>query len=337
MPAVNAVASSSQRILVADPSQVGEARRISQGTCRAASLDDSTSGRVAIIATEAAANVVRHGNGGEVVLRALASGTARGVEVLALDRGRGIADVARALQDGHSTGGTPGTGLGAIKRLSTVFDLFTVAGQGTAVLSQVWTGDPGPPVHGAVCLAKKGEPEPGDVWAIQPLREGWRMVVADGLGHGPQAREAALAVVAAIMSAPDGIVHALTTAHLVARATRGGAASVAEVNAAASEVRYAGIGNVSGIVVSGATARSMVSVNGTLGQGVTRPREFTYGTTAGAVLVLHSDGLTSRWTLEMYPGLQVRHPALIAGVLYRDHSRGTDDVTVVAARLEARP
>jgi hypothetical protein len=50
---------------------------------------------------------------------------------------------------------------------------------------------------------------------------------------------------------------------------------------------------------------------------------------------MHSDGLATRWPIERYPGLPSRHPALVAGVLYRDWSRGHDDVTVVVARLRA--
>jgi hypothetical protein len=50
------------------------------------------------------------------------------------------------------------------------------------------------------------------------------------------------------------------------------------------------------------------------------------------VLVMYSDGLASHWSLDRLPGLAARHPALLAGVLYRDHSRRRDDVTVVAVQ-----
>jgi anti-sigma regulatory factor (Ser/Thr protein kinase) len=336
MPAAAAVPAPSLRVPVADASQVGEARRLAHGCCRLAALDEHTAGRVAIVVTEVATNVLRHGRGGELLLRVLSDGPARGVAVLALDHGPGIRDVARALQDGHSTAGTLGTGLGAIRRLSTVFDLFT-SGAGTAVLSQVWTSSPPGPVYGAVCLAKRGEPEPGDVWVLQRLGEAWRAVVADGLGHGPDARAAAVALVNAVLASSDGVVNTLTAAHLAARSTRGGAAAVAEVAPAAGEVRFCGVGNVAGVLVdAGGSGRNMVSVNGTVGQGVVRPRVFTYAGGPGTLLVLYSDGLGSRWSLEAYPGLQARHPEIVAGILYRDHARGgRDDVTVLAARIEA--
>ena len=74
----------------------------------------------------------------------------------------------------------------------------------------------------------------------------------------------------------------------------------------------------------------MMSHNGTAGLEIRNLQEFTYGWDPRSVLILHSDGLNTRWTLEQYPGLIIRHPAIIAGTLYRDFRRGRDDVTVVA-------
>lgn len=336
MSGTGTLALPSQRLAVADATQVGEARRLAAAECRAAGLGETHSGRVAIVVTEAASNVVRHGEGGEILIRILRAGEARGVEVLALDRGRGIADVARALEDGRSTGGTPGTGLGAIRRLSTVFDLYTAPGGGTAVLSQVWAAEPPPPVHGAVCVAKPGETDSGDVWGLKPLPDGWRLVVADGLGHGLHAREAAVCAAQALLAGRGGVAEALTTAHLAARPTRGAAASVADAKPGSGELEYAGVGNIAGVLLSPAGTRSMVSVNGTLGQGILKPRAFSYPLPPESLVVLYSDGLASHWSPDAYPGLHGRHPALVAGVLYRDHSRRRDDVTVVAVRADGR-
>jgi anti-sigma regulatory factor (Ser/Thr protein kinase) len=332
MPAALAVPAPSLRASLEDASQVGEARRLAGAACRQAGLDEVTSGRVAVVVTEAATNVVRHGRGGELLTRPLALGEARGLEVLALDRGPGISDVGRALQDGHSTGGTPGTGLGAIRRLSSVFDIYTGA-QGTAVLAQMWTHPPPRPPHGVVCLPKRGQTECGDVWALHHLGAGWRVVVVDGLGHGPDARAAAISVANAVAASRSGAAEALASAHLAARATRGAAAAVAEIDPSGS-IRFGGVGNVAAVLLGPRSAQNMVSINGTLGQGVVRPREFTYAAPAGGLLVVTSDGLASRWSLDGYPGLQSRHPALVAAILYRDHSRNRDDLTVLAVRLD---
>ena len=123
---------------------------------------------------------------------------------------------------------------------------------------------------------------------------------------------------------------ALAEAHRSATGTRGAAVAVADVDFAAGEVRYAGYGNITGILLSPAGSRSMVSMNGTVGQGPLRVREFTYPIEAGASLAMWSDGLATHWSLP--PGVAACHPGVVAALLYRDHSRRRDDATVVAVR-----
>jgi hypothetical protein len=226
-----------------------------------------------------------------------------------------------------------------MRRQSTVFDVYTHRRHGTAILSEVWPAAPPPATMemAALCVAKPGESECGDVWSFDAHPGGARILVADGLGHGPLAREAALCAVRATYESPPGAARALEDAHAAARSTRGAAVAVAEVDLAAREVRFAGFGNVAGVLLGAERAQNMVSMNGTAGQGMLKAKEFTYGFVPGTLLVMSTDGLGSRWSLEKYPGLGLRHPGLIAGVLYRDHSRRRDDVTVVAVRLAARP
>jgi anti-sigma regulatory factor (Ser/Thr protein kinase) len=322
-------------VTVGDVSQVGEARRLAARICGDAHFDETLAGQVAIVTTELANNLLRHAGGGEVLVRRL-NGDPDGVEVIALDRGPGIADVARALQDGHSSRGSQGTGMGAIRRLSSLFELFTGPG-GTAVLARFWPGAPAAELeHGAVSLPMPGETECGDAWSLERAGDAVRLLVVDGLGHGPQAHEAARAVCDSVGPARSaGPAAALEDAHLAARPTRGAAAALLEVQSGSAEVRFAGVGNVSGLA-AGVGSQSLVSINGTLGQGVVKPREFSYKVSPGALLILSSDGLATRWSLDAYPGLAARHPGLVAAVLYRDFWRKRDDVTVLAARLGAR-
>ena len=325
---------SSESVPLSDESQIGEARRAVAALARRLGLGETEIGQASIVATEAAANVLRHGGGGELVLRSLEPG--RGLELLALDRGPGIADVARAFEDGYSTAGSSGTGLGAMRRLSSVFELWTAPGQGTAVLMRIADDRPtSTQAVGAVCLPHPKEQECGDAWDFDPRPSGYRVVIADGLGHGPLAREAALRVVEGATRGVESPTRALEEAARTGMGSRGAAVAVADVDLAAGQVRYAGIGNISGMLVDGARTRSMVSMSGTVGQGVPRIREFTYSMQAETLLLMYSDGLATHWSLEGYTGLAARHPALLAGVLYRDHSRRRDDVTVVAVRRQA--
>ncbi|MGH7263328.1 MAG: hypothetical protein ACREMB_00540 [Candidatus Rokuibacteriota bacterium] len=82
--------------------------------------------------------------------------------------------------------------------------------------------------------------------------------------------------------------------------------------------------------------RHLVSYAGIAGHELRRVKELAYPWPEEALLVLHSDGLGTQWSLSAYPALARRHPTLIAGVLYRDHSRRRDDVSVLVAK-EPRP
>ena len=322
---------------VVDASAVSEVRRRAVAVAERLGLDETRRGAVAIVATEIGTNLVKHATGGEVAIREVREGRAA-VEILAFDRGPGIARLAESQRDGYSSAGSAGTGLGAMSRLSTRFEISSFAGAGTVVWCQIADGPVGPPridemETGAVCLAFPGEGQCGDAWAVTPTREGCRLVVIDGLGHGREAAAAAdvaLAFFARETSLAPG--NLLEAAHGVLRPTRGAAISVAEVDAGRGLVRYAGVGNVAASVVSAGRTRSLVSMNGTVGHVMSRVREFQEPFPEGAVLVVCTDGISARWDLAAMPGIAGRHPAILAASIYRDHGRLRDDATVVAVR-----
>ncbi|HEY2944298.1 MAG TPA: ATP-binding protein [Vicinamibacteria bacterium] len=337
MPSPGGPVVPSAAVAVADHGQIGEVQRAVAAVCRSVGLDEAEAGRARIVATEAAANVAKHGRGGEVVLNPLRLGEALGIEVLALDRGPGIPDMA-APAGGATPAGTGRGGFAAMRRQSSHLEVYTLPGQGTAVLGRIWrVVPPGAAVDvAALCVAKPGETVCGDLWSFEARPGGGRIVVADGLGHGPLARDAARAVLEAVGPCPPGAARVLEEAHRAARGTRGAAVAVVEVDLPAGEICFAGLGNIAAALVGRDRVQNMVSMNGTAGQGALKPREFKYRFAPGALLVVSSDGLASHWSLDSYPGLARCHPGLVAGVLYRDHSQRRDDVTVVAARLGAR-
>jgi anti-sigma regulatory factor (Ser/Thr protein kinase) len=317
---------------VDDPSAIGEARRTAVALARALDFGDTDRENVSIVATEMATNLVKHGGGGEIVTRLFERAGAAAIELVALDTGPGMSNVAACFADGFSTAGSPGTGLGAISRLATEVDVSTAPGCGTALVARLWSTksvDRSGPRIGAVCLPKRGEEACGDAWMFSGDDERAVVMVADGLGHGPLAAAASVAAVEAfrgnVARAPGAILEA---AHGALRSTRGAAVAVAEIDFGARAVRFAGVGNIAGAVVALGGSRQMVSHNGTVGAEARRVQEFVYPFPAGARLVLHSDGLGSQWRIESYPGLLRRDPSLVAGTLYRDFARGRDDVTV---------
>jgi anti-sigma regulatory factor (Ser/Thr protein kinase) len=322
-------------VAVTDATQVGQVRRAVTAAAQRLGLDETATGAAAVVATEAATNVVKHGGGGEVLIRAHGDG----IEIVAIDKGPGIADIAAALRDGYSTMGTVGNGMGAMRRMATFFDLYSAPGLGTAVLARILARRPPPSARlevGAVSVPKSGETLNGDSWVAHPTPEGARLLVVDGLGHGPDANAAAHAAVEAFRHEPGGdTARAVETCHLALRSTRGAALAVAEVDVDRGLVRFTGLGNVAGSIWKGAANHHTVSMNGTAGHGPVRTREFSYPFPPGALLIMATDGLATRWTLDSYPGLASRDPTLVAAVLYRDYTRGRDDITVVVAR-EAR-
>jgi anti-sigma regulatory factor (Ser/Thr protein kinase) len=115
----------SQWVPLSDSSSTAEARRAGARIAALLGLNETRSGEAAIVITEAARNAVVYGGGGQLVLSGKKSSHETRMDIMALDKGPGIADLTRALQDGYSTGGTPGTGLGAIRRMADVFDIFS--------------------------------------------------------------------------------------------------------------------------------------------------------------------------------------------------------------------
>lgn len=321
---------------VVEESQVGAARRRAAALGDALGLDDTERGRLGLVVTEAGTNLVRHAREGVLLIQPV-RGPRAGVEVISIDRGPGMRDPARCLQDGYSTGGTGGTGLGAIKRMSSEFDLDSKIGVGTIVVARIWR-DHDATTHGAtevmfggVCTPIIGEEHIGDGWSVARTGDAFTIMVADGLGHGIDAETPSRAAIETFLAAksepPAQIVE---RAHAALHGTRGAAVAVARVEG--SELRFAGVGNIAASVIADTTTRHMVSHPGIVGHQMSRVQEFNYPWSDRSLLVLASDGIKTQWRLDAYPGIIRRHPTLIAATIWRDFSRGRDDATVVVAQ-----
>lgn len=323
---------------IAEPSQSAAARRAAVRFALDSGFDDTGAGRIALVATEMATNLLKHAGGGAIVIQHIADGDGDGLELLSLDKGPGIADVPRALEDGFSTSGGPGTGLGAMRRQADRFAIYARPGRGTALMARFVRaqspGERGGVTLGAVVEAHPGETEVGDDWAFGAAPDGPSLLMADGSGHGPLAAKAAQTAVSAFRAHlsrdPAALVEAI---HQALRPTRGAAIALARIDRREKLVRFVGIGNITGATLDDGSVRRMVSHNGTAGHVAGRIREFTYPYTEAATVILHSDGLSAKWDVAAYPGLAACHPGLIAGVLFRDFRRGRDDASIVVMRI----
>ena len=335
-------------VAIEQPSGVGEVRRVALDLAEALHFNAPEIDRAVQVVSEAATNILKHARRGEILLRASAPEAPPSLEILALDQGPGMGNVANALRDGFSTSGSPGLGLGAIARISNFFEISSAPNKGTALVARIDANAPGRPLQndpnlpglewGVVCVPKPGEEVCGDAWAVKAGAARDSVLLVDGLGHGIPASEAAgQALHAFERCAGERPETSLKILHEAMSQTRGAVAAIAEIDWRERTFRYAGAGNIAAslVPVKGA-AYNMVSHNGTVGKQVSRFQEFSYPWPEQGLLILSSDGLSTQWTLEPYPGLSRKHPSLIAGVLYRDFASRRDDVVVLVARERER-
>ncbi|WP_321817148.1 MULTISPECIES: ATP-binding SpoIIE family protein phosphatase [unclassified Paraburkholderia] len=354
---------------IGDASSVAFARRGAAQAAHLAGLNETDTGRLAIVLTEAATNILKHAGHGELLVRALDGG----VELIALDRGPGMTDVRAALSDGHSTAGTPGTGLGAIRRLSNQIALWSQPGHGTVL--RVLVQKPGAPRAalsgpeiGGVCVPYPGEEVSGDGWQAQADPGGFTIALADGLGHGAEAHVAATAALE-VLRRRAGLLPAalMELSHAALRPTRGAALALARFDLVRASVSFCGTGNIAAVAygtgrpgLAGAASSAslssnsssnsstnsisaqgdarpsyqIVSRNGIVGHTMRGTQEFELAWRANSLLILHSDGVGTRWDLDAWSGLAHQPAVVIAAVLYRDFSRRRDDATVVVVKAQ---
>lgn len=326
-----------QSLTVTEPSEIAQARRAVGALAARQGFSEEDAGRTALVAMEICSNIVKHGGGGELIAQPLEQGERRGIGLVGLDKGPGIEDVAKCLRDGFSTGSSPGTGLGAINRISQVFDVYSQPGRGTVVLAQLWPDGRTPTGAaleiGAIVVPKPGEVECGDTWCYVERAGGALVMGVDGLGHGLGAAQAANLACNVFMTekarAPGEVLERI---HANLRTTRGAAVILMDVDWERGQLLAAGIGNMVAAIVEGNSSKRIPSYNGIVGHAKPRIRELSYPVGPAATVIFHSDGLTTSWQPERYPGL-MQHPcATIAAVLYRDCKRGRDDSLVVALR-----
>ncbi len=343
-----------QIVAVNHASDIAQARRAGQALAQELGFDETRSGQLALLISEAATNIIKHAGEGRIYLSAVHDGERAGVDVLAVDAGPGIGNLGLALRDGVSSVGTAGTGLGAMRRLADEFDVFAPRDKGSVFFMRLWAcapvvpGAPSPFAFGALSLPIASEDSNGDGWAIAADRAGVTLMSIDGLGHGELAAQAAEAAIECMAMAPFRQPGAqIEACHTALRATRGAAMAVAQLayprmEGETTQLRFAGIGNIAACLIDrdddtgagspGGKRRQMISHNGIVGHNMRKVQQFELPCPPGCLLVMHSDGLSTQWDLNSYPGLASCHPLVIAAVLLRDFGRARDDASVLVLR-----
>jgi anti-sigma regulatory factor (Ser/Thr protein kinase) len=318
-------------------SHVGQVRRGIQELASRMGASEDVGARAALVATELSTNLLKHSvSGGQILYRALQedSETAPSMEILSMDKGRGIPNISKAFNDGFSTAGSPGNGLGAIQRMSDAIEIFSADMNGTVISTQVRPRVPSQKRTvlrvRSICVPLEGYDISGDYVDVITKGTNVHFLVSDGLGHGQAAAEASHRAAEIFQkNVTRELPELMTQIHKGLGATRGAAVALATFDSVQRTLKYLAVGNIDSRICTEADSRGCATLNGTAGVQMPRLVQFDYQVPAGAVIVMHTDGLSARWKFTNYPGLSMQTPGVIAGLLFRDFARKRDDATVL--------
>ena len=292
-----------------------------------------------LIISEIATNLLKHAGGGELIVRLLSDNGNPGIEILSIDKGPGMADPVRMIEDGVSTTNTLGHGLGSIKRLSDQFQLYSLKDWGTVLLSRVFAQ----PLQTSISklgvfpivINKPGETVCGDAYAWKANPYYFKILLGDGLGHGPLANLAANRACDAfrksVFNDPSDILNDI---HKHVKDTRGLVATVAVYDIVNKAWKICGVGNISTRLCNALTSKTHVPFNGILGVNISGRIQSQYiDNEDGDYMVLCSDGISTRWETTKHPSVFKYDLSILAAVIYKDYARHSDDMSVVVVKV----
>lgn len=293
-----------------------------------------------IIVSELTSNLHKHAGGGELLFSAIASSGEEYLELVSIDNGPGIADVSKMMKDGVSTTNTLGQGLGSIMRLSDHFDIYSQKDWGTVVLSRILKEAGSKKVNKvdlkAIVVAKQGEILSGDGYYSKLTSEYFKILIADGLGHGAEANKAVNEAVDAFKMCPfHSPSEVIKFIHSSIKNTRGIVGMVVFYNFKTQIWTIAGVGNIALKFINGIGYKNLMSYNGIIGHNI--PNSINNQEVLMSdynLFAACSDGIKSRWESAKYPAINKCDSTILAAAIYKDFARMTDDMSVVIGKIK---
>jgi anti-sigma regulatory factor (Ser/Thr protein kinase)/serine/threonine protein phosphatase PrpC len=330
---------SRQCFRVSHPASVGQARRAASQTCASLGFSPEESEQIGLVVTELATNLIKHAQGGTLTLTPLSTGDRIGVEIESCDNGPGIADIQSAIADRFSTTGTLGTGLGAVNRLMDELEVESPAGQGTRVVCRKWLRQHRlSPRHCPLDIGVATRPfrsgqANGDAFVIKHWEESALVGVIDGLGHGHFAHLAARAARNFVEGHYDlGLEQIFQGVDRACHATRGVVMALARFDWGQDKLLFASVGNIEAKIFPSPGEFSFRTLRGVIGFNAPKPVVTEHCWSLDHALVMHSDGLESRWGQEACSGLAHRSASELASDLLNNLSKEHDDATVLVVK-----
>ena len=326
-----------EAISIRDDASISIAREHVREIAGELGLQQEVTETIAIAATELVRNQLVHARGGRFAVRSVERRGVRGLELVAADRGPGLADPTRALDGTMSTSGGLGSGVASVRRLMDELDFDIRLAEGTCIWARKFAG-PVPYRSEVAILGRpcEGERECGDDAAFVRRDDVLTIGVVDGLGHGILARDAAAPAVALLRNRaeldPVEILHAVDGA---LQRTRGAVMAVARIDLQLRQIEHAAIGDVRTCTYRPHASQRFTSVAGVLGTAYQRDRKYRVEREPlqdHEVIVMSSDGLTTRVDISEELQLLRRHPIVIAAHLLEHFGRSNDDALVLVTR-----
>ena len=294
-----------------------------------------------LIVAEMTSNLFKYSDDGEILMGVFRTEGTPYIELISIDNGPGMMNPTRMIQDGMSTSKTLGHGLGSIKRLSHEFDLYSQVGWGTIVLSRVYNepeklkDKKNPLIIRPIIVAKPGETKSGDGFVFKKTEKYIKLMLADGLGHGPEANKAVNEAAEAFRLCPDySPTETLRFLHSQIRKTRGAVIDIIGYEYESKRWSAAGIGNIAVRMIGPITFRNHMSYNGIVGHNIPGTMsDQHYSADDFNQVMLCSDGIKTRIDLSKYPQMSKYDQTIFAAAIYKDHARKNDDMSVVMAKI----
>lgn len=322
-------------ISLLDGASVSLAREEVRRASIASGLGTEAAESLAIVASELARNALVHARRGHLYVREVVRGSVRGVEVVVMDAGPGLADLALALRGEPRARAGMGHGLAGVSRLADELDFDVRIGEGTCVRARKFAGRP--PYRSEIGIfsrPRQGESVNGDDATFWRTGEVLLIAVADGLGHGEMARRASGAAMECVLQSPVQSPVALVRACDAAlEGTRGAAMLAARLDRPAARIELCCVGNLSTQIVSSRAVRHLTCQSGIVGSPREAKRVEAQLAPIGAdeLLVIFSDGIESRVNVADELERPRQHPIVVAEHVLAQWGRAHDDATVVVA------
>jgi hypothetical protein len=184
-------------------------------------------------------------------------------------------------------------------------------------------------------VAMPGEQVSGDGFCIKKNSNGFSLMVGDGLGHGPSAKEAVDAACNVIKDrVEDDPALLMRDVHSGVKKTRGLVATIVKYNSSRKKWQMCGVGNIATRLYNGLEFKNYNANNGIIGLNMpTRVENAEYPTERYQQLIMCSDGIKSRWEILKYGYVSKYDPMILAACLYKDNGRRTDDMTVLVVKV----